>query len=204
MSQPTPQPDASSEPTPDATPASGAEQPVEQAQHGHPAQAPQAPPQQGFPSPAPYPQQQYPAQQYPGQQPAPQAYPNQQYPNQGYPNDGYPNDGYPTQTAYPVAGYGYAAQGYAAPAPANNTMALISMVAGILGWTMLPFIGSVAAVITGHMARKEIARTGQPGSGMALAGLILGYAMVGLAALLIIGWLLLWGVFAAAWSTSTY
>ena len=38
----------------------------------------------------------------------------------------------------------------------DSTLALISMISGIVGWTILPFIGSIVAVITGHLAKKEI------------------------------------------------
>lgn len=61
--------------------------------------------------------------------------------------------------------------------PRESTLAIVSMITGILGWTFLPVVGSLAAVITGHLAKKEI-REGNgllSGSGMATAGLILGY-----------------------------
>jgi len=35
-------------------------------------------------------------------------------------------------------------------------MAIVSLISGILGWTLLPFLGSIVAVITGHKAKKEI------------------------------------------------
>jgi hypothetical protein len=59
----------------------------------------------------------------------------------------------------------------------NSTTAIISLVAGILGLTLFPFIGSIIAVILGHMAKGEIARSGGTigGSGAATAGLVLGY-----------------------------
>ena len=54
------------------------------------------------------------------------------------------------------------------------------MVSGLLGWTFVPWIGSLVAVITGHMARAEIRREPDrvEGDGMAVAGLVLGYAML--------------------------
>ena len=64
------------------------------------------------------------------------------------------------------------------PAPQqNSTTAIISLVAGIAGLTIFPFIGSVIAVILGHMAKGEIARTGGTlgGGGAATWGLVLGY-----------------------------
>ena len=63
------------------------------------------------------------------------------------------------------------------PVRPTNTMAIVSLVLGILSWIALPFVGAVGAVICGHMARSEIRRAPGvfEGDGMALAGLILGY-----------------------------
>lgn len=90
------------------------------------------------------------------------------------------------------------------PPPANglrrtSSMAIISLVAGILGWTLLPFVASIVAIVTGHMARSEI-KTGNgmvDGDGLAVSGLVLGYAMVVLAIVSIIGVVLLFGGLAA-------
>ncbi|MBT3322145.1 MAG: DUF4190 domain-containing protein [Anaerolineae bacterium] len=62
-------------------------------------------------------------------------------------------------------------------APPTNSMALTSLIAGIVGWTVAPFLGSLVAIITGHMAKKELKeRMGQEsGDGMATAGLVMGY-----------------------------
>lgn len=69
-----------------------------------------------------------------------------------------------------------------APAPqTTSSLAITSLIGGILGWTLVPLLGSILAIITGHLARKEI--RGNPalsGDGLAVAGLVLGYAMVGL------------------------
>jgi len=66
--------------------------------------------------------------------------------------------------------------------PRNSTTAIISLVSGILGWTFVPFLGSIVAVITGHMAKSEIKRSAGTigGNGMATAGLILGYVAIAL------------------------
>jgi uncharacterized protein DUF4190 len=69
------------------------------------------------------------------------------------------------------------------PAPQqNSTTAIISLVAGILGLTVFPLIGSIIAVVLGHMAKGEIARSGGTlgGSGAATFGLVLGYIGLGL------------------------
>jgi hypothetical protein len=61
--------------------------------------------------------------------------------------------------------------------------AVASLVFGILSWCLLPFIGAILAVILGHSARSEIRRASPgtvEGDGMALAGLILGWAHLAL------------------------
>lgn len=67
-------------------------------------------------------------------------------------------------------------QSYSPPKP-NSTMAIVSLIMGILGWTFLPTIGSIIAVITGHIAKSEIKNSGGTlgGNGMATTGLVLGY-----------------------------
>ena len=69
------------------------------------------------------------------------------------------------------------------PARTTSTTAIISLVFGIICWIALPFVGAVVAVICGHIARGEI-KHAPPGSiegdGMAIAGLILGYAHLAL------------------------
>jgi len=37
----------------------------------------------------------------------------------------------------------------------TSTLAIVSLVAAILGFTMLPIIGSIVAIVTGYSARKE-------------------------------------------------
>jgi hypothetical protein len=63
----------------------------------------------------------------------------------------------------------------------DSTLAIISLVAGLLGWTILPVIGAITAVVTGHLAKKEIRESNNTlsGDGMALTGLILGYVQIG-------------------------
>jgi hypothetical protein len=71
----------------------------------------------------------------------------------------------PGQTPYP----------YALPPPvrsSNDGLAIASLVLGIL-W--LYGVGSLLAIIFGHVSRNNAAKEGREKSGMALAGLILGY-----------------------------
>ena len=75
------------------------------------------------------------------------------------------------------------------PAPRQtSSYAVIALVAGILGWTLLPFLGSLGGIIFGHMARGEIRRSnGQlDGDGLAVTGLVLGWINVMLAVLLVL------------------
>jgi hypothetical protein len=71
------------------------------------------------------------------------------------------------------------------PAPSmtqTSTMAIISLIGGITGFTVLPFLGSLAGIIFGHIAKSEIKKGGGriTGNGMATAGLIMGYVTLGL------------------------
>lgn len=68
-----------------------------------------------------------------------------------------------------------------AAAPTSN-LALASLILGILGFTAIPFLGSIAAVVTGHMAKSEIKNSqgALGGNGMATAGLALGYVAIAL------------------------
>jgi len=68
--------------------------------------------------------------------------------------------------------------------PRTSSLAVVSLIFGILAYVFLPGIGALVAVICGHSARSEIRRA-PPGSidgdGIALAGLILGWIQIGLA-----------------------
>lgn len=83
----------------------------------------------------------------------------------------------------------------AAPQAAGAApLAIASLVLGILGTNFLFFLGSLLAVIFGHIALKQIreSRGGLTGRGLALGGLILGYAVVVMtifAGVAIVAWL---------------
>ena len=72
--------------------------------------------------------------------------------------------------------------------PPTNGLAVASLVVGCL-WVW--WIGSLLAVVFGHMALNQIARTGQSGRGMAIAGLVLGY--IGLSTRLFARLAVVWG-----------
>jgi hypothetical protein len=72
--------------------------------------------------------------------------------------------------------------GGSAYAPPNSSMSIISLIAGVLGLTFFPIIGSVVALIVGYMAKREIQESAGDlgGDGMATAGIILGWIGVAL------------------------
>ena len=86
-----------------------------------------------------------------------------------------------------------------APMRQTSTLAVVSLVFGILGWTLLPFLGSLVAVVCGHMARGEIRRAqgALEGDGKAVAGLVLGYLVIGLSVLAVMAAILFFGGLAA-------
>ena len=62
--------------------------------------------------------------------------------------------------------------------PRTSSLALVSLIFGILAYVFLPFVGALVAVICGHSARSEIRRAPPgtiEGDGLALTGLILGW-----------------------------
>ncbi len=156
--------------------------------------APAAPPTPAYEQPA-YEQPTQPTLPY-GQpaQPTPPAYSQPAQPAYGQPAQPY------GQAPYGQAPYGQApayGAGYGYPtAPKTNTLAIVSLVAAISAWVILPFIGSVVAVITGHMSLKQLKTSGEGGRGLALAGTIVGWVGVGFILLLLAIFIpfLLWGI----------
>lgn len=78
----------------------------------------------------------------------------------------------------------------AAPRP-TSPLAITSLVCGLAGvvlfWAIIPVLASIAAVITGHMALGQTKRNpALGGRGLAIAGLILGYIVIGIAAFTLI------------------
>ena len=81
----------------------------------------------------------------------------------------------------------------------TSSLAVISLIAGIASFFIVPVLGAIAAIITGNMAKKEIRQDPRhyTGMGMAKWGLILGW--INIAFGLIVGCLILLailGVFA--------
>jgi hypothetical protein len=115
---------------------------------------------------------------------------------QPYPPPGYgqqPSSGQPYgQPGYGQPGYGQQPYPYA-PVQSTNTMAILALV--------FAFIFSPAAIILGHVAKKQIRRTGEQGEGLATAGLWLGYIFTGLYVAFCALWLI---VVVAAGTRNTY
>lgn len=74
------------------------------------------------------------------------------------------------------------------PQGKDSSLAIVSLISGILGWLLVPVIGALTAIITGHLANKEIRESNGAltGKGMSTAGLILGYVQLGFLFLAII------------------
>jgi hypothetical protein len=84
---------------------------------------------------------------------------------------------------------------YPPPKP-NSSLAVVSLVFGIIQFFVCPIIGGIVAIVTGHVARGRAKRSqgAEGGAGMALAGVILGYAGIALTILVIVGAVVLFGV----------
>lgn len=101
-----------------------------------------------------------------------------------------PNDpqqgGFPPPAPYPVAG------GYLPPPQPNRTngLAIGSLVCSIAGLVTCA-LSSIAGVILGVIALKQIKQTGEEGRGMAIAGVVVGAIVT---ALIVVG-LIVYAVF---------
>ncbi|MGW4465573.1 DUF4190 domain-containing protein [Micromonospora sp. NPDC004704] len=120
-----------------------------------------------------------------GQQPG-QYGPPEQYGQPGQPGQ-YGQPGQPGQYGQPgLYGPGGYPPGYGPPT-GTNVPAILSLVFAI--------IFPPAGIVLGHVARRQIRRTGEQGGSLALAGLILSYVLTAFWLLFCCGWLALaiWG-----------
>jgi hypothetical protein len=69
----------------------------------------------------------------------------------------------------------------------TNPLAIVSMVFGMVALALGPL--AILAIISGHIARGQVRRTGEGGRGMATAGLILGYMVLVVGIALIVAFL---------------
>jgi hypothetical protein len=67
----------------------------------------------------------------------------------------------------------------------TNGLAIASLACALAQFAFGP-LATIPAIVFGHVARHQIKRSGEQGAGLALAGLILGWAAVILAILLIV------------------
>lgn len=65
----------------------------------------------------------------------------------------------------------------------TSTLAIISLIAGVLGFMGLPIVASIVAILTGYAARNETRSTPPKasGDGMATAGIVMGWIQIALA-----------------------
>ncbi len=117
------------------------------------------------------------------------------YQNPGYQNPGYQAPAYGSEQAYTQPG------GVPGQPQRRSVLAMVSLITGILGipccgW----FVFSIAAVITGILAKREIRENGKSGAGLAQAGLILG--IVGIVIGAIVTVLVLTGVIDTNFATN--
>jgi hypothetical protein len=71
-----------------------------------------------------------------------------------------------------------------------NTLAVVSLASAVTGF------GAAAAVITGHVSLAQIKKSQESGRGLAIAGVVAGYTVIGLWILSTLGFIALtiWGV----------
>ena len=72
------------------------------------------------------------------------------------------------------------------PVARTNAFAMASLACGLTQFMFGP-LTAIPAIVFGHVARQQIKRTGEQGAGLALAGLVLGWATVILGIVLILG-----------------
>jgi hypothetical protein len=100
------------------------------------------------------------------------------------PRDGErPADQPPHGQPYGPAGYGQYGQPYQqSPAGGTNILAILALV--------FAFVFAPAGVVLGHLAKRQIKATGEHGSGLATAGLVLGYVFTVIGLLACVGLIL--------------
>lgn len=107
--------------------------------------------------------------------------------------------GYGTPPAYGAA-TGYAATQPYTGAPAygsyrpTNVLAWVSLGLAV-GAILVGTLASIAAVICGHIARRQIRETGQQGDGLAIWGLVVGYLGIAFSVLLAVFFLVVFAGF---------
>lgn len=57
----------------------------------------------------------------------------------------------------------------------TNTLAVVSLVTSILSFVTFVFILSIVAIVTGNIAKRQIAASAEGGAGIAKAGVVIGW-----------------------------
>ncbi|MBO0880547.1 MAG: DUF4190 domain-containing protein [Mycobacterium sp.] len=127
---------------------------------------PSNPPTFGYPPPA------YPPLGYPPSTPPPACDGPPGYQNAtGYGDPPYPPVyGHPRPGEYRPPGY----PGTSAEQPETNTLAIVSLVASLVG--LLCLVGSIVGIVFGAVAANQIKHTREPGYGLAIAAIVVGVA----------------------------
>lgn len=101
----------------------------------------------------------------------------------------------PAHYSAPQAPYG-APYGYGEPK--TNSLAIIAMISSIVGtvfaFWILPIVCLLAGAIMGHISLSQIKASREKGRGMALAAVIIGWTVLGVILLIVVGMLAL-GIF---------
>jgi hypothetical protein len=84
-----------------------------------------------------------------------------------------PEDPYPRQYQYPQP----------VTSGETNTMAILALVFAFVFWPL--------GIVFGHLARRQIRRTGEAGAGLATAGLVISYLFGAVTLLACAGWIAL-------------
>ena len=94
----------------------------------------------------------------------------------------------PAGAQYPVAQY----QGGAPVRPTEPPHSVLAWVSLGLGFAFVLFgtFASIAAVVCGHIARRQIRERGEQGANAALWGLVLGYAGIVLSVIIVVAFVL--------------
>jgi len=71
------------------------------------------------------------------------------------------------------------------PVARTNGLAMASLACGLAQFAIGP-VATIPAIVLGHVARSQIKRSGEQGAGLALAGLLLGWAVVILGVIVIL------------------
>src|SRR5215472_12571905 len=101
-----------------------------------------------------------------------------------------PAAGFQQSPGYPQLSYQPGVPAWPGAAPyttqKTNSLAVASLVCGIVQFCGFWLLGTIPAIVLGHMARSQIRERNEQGAGLALAGLILGYVGIALTVIVVI------------------